>query len=104
MHDLANDKPELFDAKNSIANITMFRKYAEQYLKTNENIHQEGFTFLVRQLEPTENGIPLQVYIFTKDTKWANHESVQADIFDHLIGIMPEFELKAFQSSLYFNS
>lgn len=103
MHDLVKDKPELFDAKNSIANITMFRKYIEQYLKANENIHKEGFTFLVRQLDPTENGIPIQLYIFTKDTKWANHEEVQSDIFDHLLGVMPEFELKAFQSSLYVN-
>lgn len=103
MHDLAVEKPELFDAKNSVANITMFRKYIEQYLKANENIHQEGFTFLVRQLDPTENGIPIQLYIFTKDTKWVNHEAVQSDIFDHLLGIMPEFELKAFQASLYVN-
>lgn len=104
MHDLAEEKPELFDAKNSVANITMFRKYVEQYLKANEQIHKEGFTFLVRQLDPTENGIPLQLYIFTKDTKWVNHEGIQADIFDHLLGIMSEFELKAFQSSLYVNS
>ena len=99
MKDLAKSDEALFDAKNSVANITMFRKYIDQYLKANENIHQSGFTFLVRQLDPSETGIPLELYIFTKDTKWSNHESVQADIFDHLLGIMPEFELKAFQAN-----
>lgn len=100
MHNLAKATPELFDAKNSIVNITMFRKYIEQYLKANDNIHQEGgFTFLVRQLDPTQHGIPIQLYIFTKDTKWTNHEEIQADIFDHLFGIIHEFELKIFQST-----
>jgi len=98
MQDLAKNEEALFDAKNSVANITMFRKYIEQYLKANENIHQNGFTFMVRQLNPSATGIPLELYIFTKDTKWGNHESVQADIFDHLLGVMPEFELKAFQT------
>lgn len=100
MHDLAKAKPELFDAKNSVVNITMFRKYIEQYLKANDNIHQEeGFTFLVRQLDPTEHGLPIQLYIFTKDTKWTNHEEIQSDIFDHLFGVIHEFELKIFQST-----
>lgn len=100
MHNLAKTKPELFDAKNSTANITMFRKYIDQYLRANDNIHQEGgFTFLVRQLDPTAQGVPIQLYIFTKDTKWADHEEIQSDIFDHLFGIIHEFELKIFQST-----
>lgn len=100
MHSLAKTKPELFDAKNSIANITMFRKYIDQYLRANDNIHQGGdFTFLVRQLDPTEHGVPIQLYIFTKDTKWASHEEIQSDIFDHLFGIIHEFELKVFQAT-----
>lgn len=98
MKELASANKELFDAKKSVANITMFRKYIEQYLNANENIHTEGFTFMVRQLDPTSTGVPLELYIFTKDTTWVNYEAVQADIFDHLLGIMPEFELKAFQT------
>jgi len=100
MKDLVESEGALFDAKNSVVNITMFRKYIEQYLKANENIHQNGFAFMVRQLNPSETGMPLELYIFTKDTKWSKHESIQADIFDHLLGIMPEFELKVFQNSL----
>ena len=64
------------------------------------SIHQEGgFTFLVRQLDPIGHGVPIQLYIFTKDTKWTNHEEIQSDIFDHLFGIIHEFELKIFQST-----
>ena len=100
MKGLVESEGALFDAKNSVANITMFRKYIEQYLKANENIHQNGFAFMVIQLNPSETGMPLELYIFTKDTKWSKHESIQADIFDHLLGIMPEFELKVFQNSL----
>ena len=98
MHDLAEEKPELFDAKSSVANITIFRKYVEQYLKMNKHIHKEGFTFLVRQLDPTEKGIPIQLYVFTKDTKWVNYEEIQSDIFDHLLSVLPQFELRVFQS------
>jgi miniconductance mechanosensitive channel len=98
MKELAKADKDLFDAKKSVANITMFRKYIEQYLNANEHIHTKGFTFMVRQLDPTSTGIPLELYIFTKDTNWGNYEAIQADIFDHLLGIMPEFELKAFQT------
>jgi miniconductance mechanosensitive channel len=96
--ELAKSEAPIFDSKNSTANITIFRKYIEQYLKANKNIHKEGFTFMVRQLEPTSYGVPLEIYAFTKDTKWVNHEAIQADIFDHILGIMPEFGLRAFQA------
>jgi miniconductance mechanosensitive channel len=52
---------------------------------------------LVRQLEPTERGLPLQVYAFTDTTEWAAYEAIQADIFDHLISVAPEFGLRIFQ-------
>jgi miniconductance mechanosensitive channel len=97
--ELTKTQPHLFDAKNSVANITIFRKYVEEYLRANENIHKEDFTFLVRQLDPTDKGMPIELYIFTKDTNWVNYESIQADIFDHLLGIISEFELKVFQSA-----
>lgn len=95
---LAKDHPELFSAKAEKTNISMFRYYIEQYLRSNQEIHQEGFTFLVRELDPTPTGLPIELYVFTKDTRWANYENIQADIFDHLLGVLPKFELKAFQT------
>lgn len=78
-------------------NIGFFRIYIKKYLRANGNICQKGMTFLVRELEPTAQGLPIQVYVFVNDTNWARYEDVQADIFDHLLAIMPEFGLKVFQ-------
>ena len=55
-------------------------------------------TFLIRQLEPTSRGLPIQIYVFTNDTDWVRYEGIQADIFDHFLAIIPEFGLKVFQS------
>ena len=55
-------------------------------------------TFLVRQLEPTPRGLPIQIYVFTNNTNWIEYEGIQADIFYHLLAIIPEFGLKLFQS------
>ena len=55
-------------------------------------------TFLVRQLQPTEYGLPIEIYVFSKDQVWANYEAIQADIFDHLFAALPEFGLRAFQN------
>jgi miniconductance mechanosensitive channel len=88
----------LFDQESQTTNLTMFRHYIGQYLRNNKNIHQEGFTFLIRTLDPTPNGIPIEIYVFTRDTKWLNYEEVQASIFEHLLGMLPFFKLKAFQS------
>ena len=54
-------------------------------------------TFLVRQLAPTQHGLPLEIYVFCKDKAWANYEAVQSDIFDHLLAIAPEFDLRVYQ-------
>ena len=54
-------------------------------------------TFLVRQLQPTGKGLPIEIYVFSKDKAWANYEAIQADIFDHIFAVVPEFELKVFQ-------
>ncbi len=80
-----------------LTNVGCFRAYCEQYLRRHPNIHT-GMTFLIRQLQPTEKGLPLELYLFTNDTQWANYEAIQADIFDHLLAIIPEFELKVFQN------
>ena len=55
-------------------------------------------TFLVRHLQPSENGIPIQIYVFSNDQVWANYEAIQADIMDHVLSILPFFELRIFQA------
>jgi len=77
-------------------NIGVFRAYIGAYLKNNSNINQQ-MTFLIRQLAPTDHGLPLEIYVFSKDQVWANYEAIQADIFDHLIAAAPEFDLRLFQ-------
>ena len=54
-------------------------------------------TFLVRQLAPNEKGLPIEIYVFSSEQRWAHYEAIQADIFDHIIAILPEFELNVFQ-------
>ena len=78
-------------------NLGIFRKYIEMYLHAHPKIHKE-MTFLVRQLQPTDKGIPMEIYVFSNDQKWANYEAIQADIFDHILAVIPEFELSVFQS------
>jgi len=78
-------------------NVGVFRAYIISYLKSNSKLHQE-MTFLVRQLAPTERGLPLEIYVFSKDQAWANYEAIQADIFDHLLAAAPEFGLQIFQN------
>ena len=78
-------------------NVGVFRAYVIAYLRNNSKLHQE-MTFLVRQLAPTERGLPLEIYVFSKDQVWANYEAIQADIFDHLLAAAPEFGLRIFQN------
>ncbi len=79
-----------------LTNIGTFRAYVSAYLQ-NHHMINTGMTFLVRQLAPTEHGLPLEIYVFCKDKAWAAYEAVQSDIFDHLLAILPEFDLKVFQ-------
>jgi miniconductance mechanosensitive channel len=62
-------------------------------------IYKENFTFLVRQLAPTPNGLPIELYIFTNETRGDIYEDIQTNIFDHLFAVIPEFKLKVFQNS-----
>lgn len=80
-----------------LTNIGTFRAYVTAYLRNHPMINQE-MLFLVRQLPPSEVGLPIEIYVFCKDKAWANYESIQADIFDHFFAIIPEFELRVFQS------
>ncbi len=79
-----------------VTNIGTFRAYVIAYLRAHARIAQD-MTQLVRQLQPTPQGLPLEVYCFTSTTAWAEYESIQADIFDHLLAILPEFDLRLFQ-------
>jgi len=83
--------------KSPITNATLFRRYITQYLTHSPKIHNEGFLMLVRHLESTELGLPIEIYAFTTDTSWANYEPIQADIFDHLFAIIGAFEMRVFQ-------
>lgn len=80
-----------------LTNIGTLRAYIQAYLQENPNIYSDGFTLMVRQLSPTEIGVPLEIYCFTKDTAWVNYESIQADIFDHILAVIPMFGLSVFQ-------
>ncbi len=80
-----------------LTNVGTFRAYILAYLKNHPRIHQ-GMTLLVRQLEPGPNGLPIEIYCFTNDTRWEVYEDVQADIFDHILAIAPEFELSIRQN------
>jgi miniconductance mechanosensitive channel len=77
-------------------NLGTFRAYVQNYLQTHPGVHQ-GMTLMVRQLPPSPEGLPLEIYCFTNTVAWVGHESIQADIFDHLYAILPEFGLRAFQ-------
>ncbi len=79
-----------------MTNVGTFRAYVEAYLKNHPQISQE-MTFLIRQLAPTSKGLPIEIYVFCKDKVWANYEAIQGDIFDHILAIIPVFDLQAFQ-------
>ena len=81
----------------ALSNLGTFRAYIREYLKNHPKISQTE-TLLVRQLQPTEFGIPIEIYVFTTDNAWIKYEDIQSDIFDHFLSILPEFELRAFQS------
>ena len=80
-----------------LTNLGTFRAYVLAYLTHHTDIN-ESMTLLVRQLDPGAQGIPLQVYAFSRSTVWAEHERVKGDIFDHLIAIAPRFDLQVFQA------
>ena len=80
-----------------LTNLGTFRAYIEAYLGNHPQISKD-LTFLVRQLKPTAEGIPIEIYIFSTEQRWVPYEAVVADIFDHLLAVVPEFDLRTFQS------
>ena len=91
------DTSQLINGRR-LTNVGTFRAYVTAYLRNHPGIRQD-LTFLVRQLQPGDAGLPIEVYVFANDTVWANYEAIQADIFDHLIAVIPEFDLRVFQQT-----
>jgi len=92
------DPPQQNDVNlRRLTNIGTFRHYVDRYLRRHPGIHQ-GMTLMVRQLSPTADGLPLEIYCFTNTTAWVGYEGIQSDIFDHLLAILPEFGLRVFQN------
>ncbi|NVK55018.1 MAG: mechanosensitive ion channel family protein [Alteromonadaceae bacterium] len=89
------DESDLLN-RRALSNIGTFRAYLEAYLAKHQKINQD-MTLMVRQLPPNELGLPLEVYCFCRDKSWVAYEKVQADIFDHIMAMMPQFELRAYQ-------
>ena len=93
----AAGNPGVIPEIRRLTNLGTFRVYVQKYLEAHPKTHKE-MTLLTRQLAPGPEGIPIEIYCFSNDTAWARYEGFQGDIFDHLIAVLPEFGLRAFQS------
>lgn len=92
------DGDGIVDDPRRLTNIGTFRAYVIRYLQQHPRLATETQTMLVRQLQPGPNGLPLEIYVFTDTTVWAEYESIQADIFDHLLAVIGEFGLRIHQA------
>lgn len=92
----ASDDGELNTNRRRLTNIGTFRAYVVSYLRQHAKVHQ-GLTLMVRQRDPTPDGLPLEIYAFTNTTEWVAYEGIQSDIFDHILAVAPEFGLRVFQ-------
>lgn len=88
--------PDLIINARRLTNIGTFRAYIVNYLRQHAKLHH-GMTLMVRQRDPTPDGLPLEIYAFSSDTSWVSYEGIQSDIFDHILAIAPEFGLRVFQ-------
>ena len=77
-------------------NLGVFRAYLERYLRDEVPVNK-GMTLMVRQLQPTETGLPMELYFFTDTVVWVDYERIQSDVFDHVLAVIPEFDLRVFQ-------
>ena len=87
---------ELSANRRRLTNIGTFRAFALAYLKNHPDV-QQGMTCMVRQMQTTAEGVPLEIYCFTRTTVWAEYERIQGDIFDYLLAVLPEFGLALYQ-------
>jgi miniconductance mechanosensitive channel len=92
----AEGDPDLIPNLRRLTNVGTLRAYIVGYLRQHPMIHQD-MTLIVRQLEPGPEGLPMQIYAFSNDTAWAKYEGLQSDLFDHILAVLPEFGLRAFQ-------
>lgn len=90
------EKDSLINGKH-MTNVGTFRAYIQLYLNNNTEL-RKGMTLMARQLPPGETGLPIEIYAFTNTTKWEDFETIQADIFDHILSVVEEFELRIFQN------
>ena len=81
-----------------LTNIGLFRLYIKRYLHEHEKIRHKNMTFFIRHLQPTEVGLPIELYTFSNETSWVNYEEIQAEIFEHLLAVVHIFDLRIFQS------
>jgi miniconductance mechanosensitive channel len=95
-HSINVDNASLANGRR-MTNIGTFRAYIRAYLLNHPEINKE-MTFLVRQLQATQYGVPIEVYVFSKDKVWANYEAIQSDIFDHILAVATEFDLRVYQN------
>jgi miniconductance mechanosensitive channel len=89
------DTSEIINGRQQ-TNLGIFRAYIKAYLNNNPKLNH-NLTMMVRQMQPTEFGVPLQIYAFSSDKKWINYEEIQSDIFDHVISAATMFDLKIYQ-------
>ncbi len=94
--EVGDDLSELINCRR-LTNIGTFRAYCVAYLRNHPNARQD-LPLMVRQMAPHEHGLPLEIYVFSNDIVWANYEDIQADLFDHFLSILPEFNLSAYQA------
>ena len=93
--DLKIDPTDVISSRK-LTNIGTFRAYVQAYLQNHPKIRKD-MTFLIRQLQPTQNGLPMEIYVFSSVQDWIRYEGIQSDIMDHFFAALPEFELRAFQ-------
>lgn len=99
------DKSFLINGRN-MTNFGVFRKYLQEYIENHPAINKD-MTIMTRQLEPTPQGVPMEIYAFSSDKRWENYEYIMADIFDHCLAAVPYFNLEIFEFELspkYFNT
>lgn len=90
------DRSMLVNGRN-LTNVGLFRRYVNEYTRNHPQIRKD-MTLLVRQLQPTEHGLPIELYMFTSDTRWAIYEDIMSDIFDHLLAAIKYFRLEVFEA------
>ena len=96
-HFIARGWLEAESAQQEVVNLHVFQTYLQHYLTTHPMTHKE-LMIMVRQMQPTSEGVPLEIYCFSNTSEWPKYEQIQAEIFDHIFAIIPEFGLRIFQS------